>query len=44
MDMRIYLPRLSAIALAGASLLAVTAAQAKEICVWCWIPTSTLRS
>ena len=42
--MRIYLPRLSAIALAGASLLAVTAAQAKEITVWCWIPTSTLRS
>ena len=38
MDMRIYLPRFSAIALAGASLLAVTAAQAKEITVWCWDP------
>ncbi|WVT76862.1 extracellular solute-binding protein (plasmid) [Sinorhizobium chiapasense] len=38
MDMRTYLPRFAAVALAGASLLAVTSAQAKEITVWCWDP------
>lgn len=38
MDMRTYLPRFAAIALAGASLLAVTAAEAKEITIWCWDP------
>ncbi|WP_077963747.1 ABC transporter substrate-binding protein [Ensifer adhaerens] len=38
MDMRTYLPRFAAIVLAGASLMAVTAAQAKEITVWCWDP------
>lgn len=30
--------RIAALALAGASLLAVAAAQAKEITIWCWDP------
>lgn len=38
MNMRIHLPRFAGIALAGASLLAVTAAEAKEITIWCWDP------
>lgn len=35
---RAYLPRIAALALAGASFLGVTAAQAKEITIWCWDP------
>ena len=38
MNVRTYLPRLTSVALAGASLLAVSAAEAKEITVWCWDP------
>ena len=32
------LARVGALALAGVSLLAVTAAEAKEITIWCWDP------
>ncbi|PLU59170.1 ABC transporter substrate-binding protein [Sinorhizobium medicae] len=35
---RAYLPRIAALALAGASFLGVSAAQAKEITIWCWDP------
>ncbi|HEV7308449.1 ABC transporter substrate-binding protein [Ensifer sp.] len=38
MNVRNYLRRFAGIALAGASLLAVTAAEAKEITIWCWDP------
>jgi lactose/L-arabinose transport system substrate-binding protein len=36
--LRATAPRIVALALAGVSLLAVTAAEAKEITVWCWDP------
>ncbi|WP_373414124.1 ABC transporter substrate-binding protein [Ensifer aridi] len=35
---RAYLPRFAGLALASASFLAVTAAEAKEITIWCWDP------
>ncbi|WP_085028300.1 ABC transporter substrate-binding protein [Ensifer aridi] len=35
---RAYLPRIAGLALASASFLAVTAAEAKEITIWCWDP------
>ena len=35
---RAHLSRIAALALASASFLAVTAAEAKEITIWCWDP------
>ena len=36
--LRALRPHLASMALAGASLLAVAAAEAKDITVWCWDP------
>ncbi|MGO4441223.1 ABC transporter substrate-binding protein [Rhizobium sp. RAF56] len=36
--LRAQLPRVAALALAGVSLFAVSAAQAKQLTIWCWDP------
>jgi lactose/L-arabinose transport system substrate-binding protein len=36
--LRAQLPRIAALAMAGVSLFAVSAAEAKEITIWCWDP------
>jgi lactose/L-arabinose transport system substrate-binding protein len=36
--LRANLPRIAGLAMAGVSLFAVSAAQAKEITIWCWDP------